>query len=392
MNGSIQPKNGKLYAVLSYRGENGKFKYKWVNTGLPVRGNKKKAEAMIPVFIERFAYLEENKEENKKDTNKIMFVDYILDWLERKKNKVQQSTWEGYEIYAKCHIIPYFEPLQLEICDVTPKHIVDYFESRLVCGRRDHKPGGLGHEAIKKHKTVLNMVFDDALIAELINRNPVEHVPLPKKDDMETRERVFLNVEEANAMLEAFRGHELQALVYTTLYYGLRRSEVLGLKWDAVDFECETLKIQHTVVKNRSVVAKDTTKSAASRRTFPLLPEVKELLLRLKAQQQDNRLLFGSEYEESAYIFVWPDGHLYRPDYITRSFKKVLAYHGLPDMRFHDIRHSTASILYDAGWELKDIQEWLGHSDIETTGNIYTHISKIRKEKKGMELAGTFRL
>ena len=102
--------------------------------------------------------------------------------------------------------------------------------------------------------------------------------------------------------------------------------------------------------------------------------------------------MFGSEYEESAYIFVWPDGHLYRPDYITRSFKKVLAYHGLPDMRFHDIRHSTASILYDAGWELKDIQEWLGHSDIETTGNIYTHISKIRKEKKGMELAGTFRL
>jgi len=70
----------------------------------------------------------------------------------------------------------------------------------------------------------------------------------------------------------------------------------------------------------------------------------------------------------------------------------AVRYYGLPDMRFHDIRHSTASILYDAGWELKDIQEWLGHSDIETTGNIYTHISKIRKEKKGMELAGTFRL
>jgi len=388
MNGSVQTKNGKLYAVLSYKAENGNFKYKWVNTGLPVRGNKKKAEAMIPGFIERFSYLEEVK----KDENKLLFVDYILDWLERKKNKVQMSTWEAYEIYAKCHIIPYFEPLQLELKDVTSKHIMEYYESRLVCGRKDHKPGGLGHEAIKKHKTVMNMVFEDALIAELVNRNPVEHVPIPKTEGEEVRERVFLTVEEANRMLEAFRGHELQALVYTTLYYGLRRSEVLGLKWDAVDFERNTLRIQHTVVKNRSIIAKDTTKSTASRRTYPLIPEVKELLLHLRAQQQDNKMLFGSGYETNDYIFVWPDGHLYRPDYVTRSFKKVLAYHGLPDMRFHDIRHSTASILYDAGWELKDIQEWLGHSDIETTGNIYTHISKARKEKMCNNLAGTFRL
>ncbi|MBR3997526.1 MAG: site-specific integrase [Clostridia bacterium] len=205
---------------------------------------------------------------------------------------------------------------------------------------------------LKKHKTVMNMVFEDALIAELINRNPVEHVPLPKKDDEETRERVFLTIEEANTMLEAFRGHELQALVYTTLYYGLRRSEVLGLKWDAVDFEKNTLKIQHTVVKNRSVIAKDSTKSVASRRTYPLIPEVREVLLQLKEQQKDNKAMFGSEYDKNDYIFVWPDGHLYRPDYVTRSFKKVLVRNGLPNMRFHDIRHSTASILYDTGWEL----------------------------------------
>ena len=217
MNGSIQTKNGKSYAVLSYKGENGAYKYKQVNTGLPVRGNKKKAEAMIPEYIERFRYLEEVK----KDENKIMYVDYILDWLERKKNKVQQSTWEGYETYAKCHIIPYFEPLNLEIRDVTPKHIMDYFESRLVCGRKDHKPGGLCHEAIKKHKTVMNMVFEDALIAELVNRNPVEHVPIPKREDEELTERVFLTVEEANTMLEAFRGQ----ITGTDLHNAVLRSE-----------------------------------------------------------------------------------------------------------------------------------------------------------------------
>lgn len=115
-------------------------------------------------------------------------------------------------------------------------------------------------------------------------------------------------------------------------------------------------------------------------------------MLGLRERQNENRNLFGSTYDVNDYIFVWSDGSLYRPDYITRSFKKALVQHGLPDMRFHDIRHSTASILYDAGWELKDIQEWLGHSDIENTGNLCTHITKARKEKMGKDLAGTFKL
>lgn len=88
---------------------------------------------------------------------------------------------------------------------------------------------------------------------------------------------------------------------------------------------------------------------------------------------------------------MWGDGKPYRPDYITRAFKKVLARHSLPQMRFHDIRHSTASILYDNGWELKDIQQWLRHADIGTTGNIYTHLTRLRKENIGKDLENVFR-
>ena len=105
-----------------------------------------------------------------------------------------------------------------------------------------------------------------------------------------------------------------------------------------------------------------------------------------------DKAIFGNCYTESDYIFRWSDGKPYRPDYVTRTFKKVLSQNGLPDMRFHDLRHSTASILYDKGWELKDIQEWLGHADISTTGNIYTHISKMRKEKIGQDLGSLFRM
>ena len=90
-------------------------------------------------------------------------------------------------------------------------------------------------------------------------------------------------------MLEAFRGHELQPLIYVTLYYGLRRSEVLGLKWDAIDFENSTIKIQHTVVKQSTIIAKDTTKSFSSRRTYPLLAEVRKVLLGIREKQKKYR-------------------------------------------------------------------------------------------------------
>ena len=385
MTGSIQQKNGKYYAVLSYKDADGIRKRKWVSTGLSVRGNKKRAESMLPDILAAHADLEP------KQTESVLFVDYIRKWLLRKKADVQLSTWEGYEIYVTRHIIPYFEPLRLNIDQVTPKHIQDYYESRLTCRRPDHKPGGLKPVSVKKHAPVLNQIFEAALIEELVMRNPVSVVPLPKQEKREPVGR-FMTAEEANQMLEAFRGHELQPLIYVTLYYGLRRSEVLGLKWNAVDFDAGTLKIQHTVVKQKTIIAKDTTKSMNSRRVYPLLPEVRNLLLHLKEKQAKDRADFGDCYTESEYIFVWSDGKPYRPDYVTRAFKKVLVQHGLPDMRFHDIRHSTASILYDKGWELKDIQEWLGHADISTTGNIYTHISKMRKEMMGQDLGSLFRM
>ncbi len=164
------------------------------------------------------------------------------------------------------------------------------------------------------------------------------------------------------------------------------------MKWDAIDFENDTLKIQHTVVKQKTVIAKDSTKSATSRRVYPLLSEVREVLYKLLERKRQDKIDFGSAYKESDYVFVWNDGTPLSPDYVTRTFRSVLERNGLPHMRYHDFRHSTASILYDKGWELKDIQEWLGHADISTTGNIYTHISKLRKETIGKDLSETFSL
>lgn len=384
MTATLKVKNDRYYAVINYK-EGKEYKQKWIALGLPTKNNKRKAEAMLAEVKRRF------EEQYSTPAGDILFVIYIKQWLEKKKPLIQMSTWEGYEIYATKHIIPYFEPLELSLRDLRPQHIKNYYEFKYANGRMDGKEGGLSIASIKKHALVIKEVLNDALIEECITRNPADGIKMPAKD-IPKREKVFLDAEQANAMLQAFKGHPLEALVYITLYYGLRRSEILGLRWSAVDFERGTLSINHTVVKNRTIVRKDTTKTQSSHHTYILIDDVRAVLLEHRERQKQNRVEYGAAYQESDYIFTWADGTLYRPDYVTRGFQRVLKAHNIPMMRFHDLRHSTASILYDKGWDLKDSQSWLRHSSVEMTGDIYTHITEARKAKMAAQLNSTFSL
>ncbi len=385
MTGSLQKKNNRYFIVLNFKGSDGKNKTKWFKTGLTVHGNKRRAEEMLREKLKEY-----KDNENFSESSQILFADYAESWLVRKKDQVQLSTWESYSMYVTKHIVPYFRQLNLTLDQVRPIHISNYYDLKLKSGRCDGQ-GGLSVRSVRSHSLIIQEVLEDAVIKELLPRNPARYVPIPKRERKEQK-GVFLDAEQANKLLEAFRGHHLQPLVYVTLNYGLRRSEVLGLRWSAIDFENNTLRIEHTVVKNVTIVEKDTNKTAASNRIYTLLPEIRELLLEIKAQQDRNRKFFGDTYQDSDYVFTWPDGKLYHPQCVTDAFQKVLRNHGLPKMRFHDLRHSTASILYDKGWDLKDIQIWLGHADIETTGNIYTHITNLRKNALAKGLENTFHL
>ena len=108
--------------------------------------------------------------------------------------------------------------------------------------------------------------------------------------------------------------------------------------------------------------------------------EARMIFLAAKAQEEENRRLFGKGYQRNDYVFKWPDGRPFEPDYVTHHFAKVLARNGLPHIRFHELRHSCASLLLNNGCNLKDVQEWLGHSDIQTTANIYGHLDTARKQ------------
>jgi integrase len=185
--------------------------------------------------------------------------------------------------------------------------------------------------------------------------------------------------------------------VILAAFYGLRRSEVIGLKWSAIDFEAKTFSIQHIVtqahVDGKSVeVVKDRTKTKKSRRSLPLVPPFEKLLMQLKDQQALNRRLCGKMYntEHSDYIYVNDMGERIKPGYLTMHFPILLEKNGLRRIRYHDLRHSCASLLHANGVSMKEIQAGLGHSTISTTANIYTHLNFESKVASANAIIGIF--
>ena len=385
MTGCVALRKDVYYVRLTYYDHKHARKDKWISTGLSGRGAKQKAMAMIDTMIEKYSYLEKSEHPAK-------MADYLLMWKELQANEVAETTYDGYHTYIDRHLVPYFKDLDLNIQDITAGHIFDYvnYLSR-DGGRKDNKIGGQSNTSIRKIISILRKVFDYAVLYGDIKINPAQQVPLPKKINKKNERQVFLTAEDAQKMLDAFRDEEIGPIVFVTLYYGLRKSEALGLRWQAVDFNANTITINHTVVGGSHIVAKDSTKSYCSKRTYQLLPDVKDLLLKLKDQQEGYKLRLGPGYHDNDYIFKNPNGMPYRPDSLTRSFKRALERHGLPQMRYHDLRHSTASILVDKGWDINDIKEWLGHADISTTANIYAHISHRKKVSLAQDLDKTLK-
>lgn len=228
----------------------------------------------------------------------------------------------------------------------------------------------------------------------MIESNPADRIERPKKEKFVG---AIYKEKELEKLFAVVRDDPIELAVILGAFYGLRRSEVVGLKWDAIDFEQKTITIQHTVSQvcidgKSQIVQKDRTKTKSSHRSLPLVPPFEELLRRLRAQQAQNRLLCGSAYnrEYSEYIYVNEIGELVKPGYITQHFPIVLKNNSMRKIRFHDLRHSCASLLYANGVSLKEIQERLGHSDISTTSNIYTHLDFNSKIKSANAILGVY--
>lgn len=361
--GHLQEKKGFFYMVLSYPDITGKRKTKWFPTGLPVKGNKKRAEKMLMQTRQTF------EPDCTPVQDDMMFSDFLLQWLEIAKPTIALTTYASYAGMAKSIIIPYFKERNTTLAGLKAIDIQTFYMQQL----KRVKASSVIH-----YHAVIHRALKYAVKIDLISVNPADKVERPKADKFIGS---FYDRDEMQALFEAAKDTLLEIPIFLGAFYGLRRSEALGLKWDAIDFQNGTITIRHTVtsctIDGKHVqVAKDTTKTKSSMRTLPLVPVFKEKLLKMKEQQAEYRRLCGKCYDNRylEYICVDEMGTLISPHYLTAAFPKLLDKNELRRIRYHDLRHSCASLLLANGVPMKQIQEWLGHSDFSTTANVYAHL------------------
>ena len=363
--GHLTLKNGRYYAVLNYRNAGGQRKTKWISLGLPEKGNKRKAEAELARLRAEF----EPPKEVGDLSSDMLFADYLLEWLEIAKGRLAVATYSSYAAMIKKPVGPYFRQRNLTLRELEARHLQMFYSEML----RKVKPNTVIH-----YHAIIHSALKYAVKTDMLVQNVADKVDRPKKNSFQP---VFLSAEEMQKMFKALRGTKLELPVLVAAFYGFRRGEVLGLKWDAIDFERRTISVIRTVTTitldgKQTEIEQQSAKTKSSLRTLPLIGSFREYFLQVKEAQELNKQVCGNCYnhEYDGFVFVDELGERMRANYLTSAFPKFLEDHGLRRMRFHDLRHSCASLLLANGVPLKHIQEWLGHSDFTTTANIYAHL------------------
>jgi integrase len=385
--GHLREVRGFYHIVLSYTGIDGKRHTPSKSTGLPVKGNKKKAEALLQEARRQKAQ-ELEQEAMKAEVQEavpvlgrsnITFTSYMATWLDMVQGNIEQTTLCSYTNSIKKRIIPYFDSHYpgLLLCDLTPVHIQEYYIY-------ERKVNRVSNNTILRRHANIHKALKYAVKTSMIPSNPADMIERPKPGDYKAN---FCTKKELETIMLAAKGDPLEFAIITATFYGLRRSEIVGLKWSAINFESKTITIRHTVTEVRIegehfLAQKDRAKNKSSYRSLPLLPQFEQLLRAMKARQTENQRVCGDCYNRDYLEYVYVDdlGNIIRPDYITTHFQILLKKHNLRQVRFHDLRHSCASLLLANGVNLKMIQEWLGHSNIATTGNIYAHLDVESKQ------------
>lgn len=379
---SLQTKNNIYQVVLNYKDINGKRKQKWVSTGLTEKGNNKRlANQKMQEILTNFK--EDLNCPNSKTDDKL-FTTYLKEWLLSIKNTIEENTYDSYKVIVN-KICDYFENKNILLNDLKPVEIqkfYTYLYSKELTGN-----------TVLHYHNVIRKALQTALKLDLILSNPADRVERPKKEQFIGS---FYSQSELNTLFTLIKDDPLKIVIYLASFYGLRRSEVLGLKWEAFNFEDKTITIKHKAIETRKdnkrvILLKDKTKNQSSYRTLPLVDDIIVLLQEHQKQIDKNKKLCGNSYNKKYldYICVDSMGKLFRPEYVTDHFTLIMNNNKdiLRKIRFHDLRHSCASLLLAKGIPMKEIQDWLGHSTYSTTANIYAHLEKDTKNKSANVLS-----
>ncbi|WP_438447108.1 site-specific integrase [Gorillibacterium sp. sgz5001074] len=318
------------------------------------------SEAEAKKLLNEFEY---NQQRNLLvQTSKMTFAEFLEHWMDNYvKYNCEETTKYSNENIINNHVVPYLGAIELQ--KLQPAFIQQYYKHLM-----DDK--GLKPNTVHKHHACIRKALDYGLKQQFVHRNVCDAVTLPKKErfvgQSYTRDQM-------NRLLDAVKDTRLELPVHLAGYLGLRREEIMGLRWKYVDLDERLIHIVEVRTCAGSQEVVKTPKTERSRRVLYVTDELLEVLLKVKERQEENRRMLGDEYFDSDYVYVQDNGKLYRVNSVTERFKEFLEKNNFPKIRLHDLRHTFASILYDAGVDLKAISEALGHSDLGTTNKIYTH-------------------
>ena len=354
----VQTKTGKHYQMVIEGPRDvvtGKRQRKYETLRMP----KREAERLLH---QRIAELNTGLDEHVKP-QLITLKGWFRDWMALYKQDLSPSTQVDYEWRFTHYIAPYFGSQSLsEIHGIEMQKFINSLQ-------KGKKP--LSSKSIRNTYNILNAMFSKALALHLIQENPCSTVSLPKKD---SKPRSALNREEVARYLECAEGTDLALIFILEFSLGLRLGELCGLRWQDIDLDKGTAHICNTRINAGGKVIEKGPKTAAGNRTIVL------------GAKLISRLRLYKETACGAYVIVKSDGTPYSPSSITRKVRRFQKKHGLPSVSVHEMRHTNASLLCEAGVDPITVKERLGHSDIATTLGIYTHATQ-SMEKRAAEKA-----
>ncbi len=296
------------------------------------------------------------------DADNITLGNYLDRWInDSVRDTVRQRTWERYEQIVRVHIKPALGKVKLK--NITPTHARALYREKL--------DTGLAPRTVNYIHTTLSKALKDAVADGLITRNPASSVKAPRPKKKEIRP---LSSEQAKAFLEAVRGNRFEAAFVVALHCGLREGEILGLKWSDVDMDAGTLQVRRTLSEALAGHLFEPPKNGKGRSVKLTARAVEALRNHLTRQIEEIERL-GDRYRDQGLVFPSQVGTpMHAKNLTARSFKPLLKKAGLPDIRFHDLRHTFATLMLQNGEHPKVVQEMLGHATIAITMDTYSHV------------------
>ena len=369
MTATLYEKNGKYHVNLSWYVDGRRFR-KSRATGLAVKGNKRRAQE----FLDNL--LTEMKSKVTENYTEISVASYFRLWLEEMEHSVAESTFCEYSRQMNNNICPWFEDRKILLPDLKPHHIEDFYRKKL-------KEDKVSANTVRRYHANIRKALQRAVQVERIPTNPADKVILPKGKKFRGS---CYTPDELKCLIDCARGTRFEPVIMLASYLGVREGEACGLRWNDVDFGKRLISVRGSLKfrgKSGNLYYGET-KTESSYRTLPIPDQLLHYLQRLRTTQLEQRLLCGQGYnlEWVDYVCVDGVGAIVSPQYVSRYFANLLKRHNLRRIRFHDLRHSCATLLLENGATMKQVQEWLGHHSYAVTADTYAHV--LAESKKVM--------